>query len=88
MLPQAMLAYESPSPKPVWLEPGFARRCHHIRCVNDDILPAVLQDAFIATVGEGMAITVMQTGHSPHLSDPEGVTRIVTGHIEAVMKMQ
>ena len=82
-----MLAFESPVQKPVWVEPGFACRCLYARCLDEGILPVALYDVFIATIGEGMEVKDMQTGHSPFLSDPEGVASVVAGHVEKVMGM-
>lgn len=49
---------------------------HHIRCLQDGAIPPAFQ-ATMSTDWQGGTVHQMPTSHSPFLSDPDGLARII-----------
>ena len=81
--PRVLLALSRQPPKP--LEAAFIKTAgfaalarHYIRCADDGILPASLQDQMI-DVGKPIEVIKLDSDHLPQLSVPDKLNKALTG---------
>lgn len=60
-----------------WKEEDYNGRRAYIRCLEDEALPLVAQDAFIGGSGVDWIVKSMPTSHSPFLSRPDETAKVI-----------
>ncbi|KAH6887136.1 hypothetical protein B0T10DRAFT_516115 [Thelonectria olida] len=60
-----------------WKEKDYDGRRAYIRCLEDNALPLVAQDAFVGNSGVDWLVKSLPTSHSPFLSRPDETSKII-----------
>ena len=77
LVPHSLKAFATKPSKIGWQEQAYDGRRAYIRCLQDKILPLELQDKYLEKSAVKWIIKAMDTSHSPFLSKPEILTRVV-----------
>ncbi|KAL9626470.1 MAG: hypothetical protein Q9204_007275 [Flavoplaca sp. TL-2023a] len=83
LVPQAMLALESPAPPQAWAETAYEGRRAYLKCLLDRALPPFIQDKFVKDSGVTWDVRDVDAGHEPHLSQLEKVYEMIVTFVEA-----
>jgi hypothetical protein len=76
-LSNSLTSLRSPCPRASWDAEDFRGRCAYIRTRNDQGLPYEAQSAMVNASGHDWILRDIDSGHSPQLSAPEELTRII-----------
>ncbi|KAL8879296.1 MAG: hypothetical protein Q9198_003064 [Flavoplaca austrocitrina] len=85
LVPQALLALESPAPPPAWAETAYEGKRAYLKCALDRALPPFIQDKFVKDSGVSWDMRDVDAGHEPHLSQLEKVCEMILGFVEAFL---
>lgn len=79
MLPHALNAFESPISAPAWADSEYAGRRVYIRCLQDIVVPPVVQTKWLEDTKVDWEIIEFDTSHSPFLSRPDELATCLEG---------
>ena len=66
-----------------WAQSEYKGCMSYIRCTQDATIPVELQDLMVKKSGGDWKVITLNTGHSPFLSHPEEVAKIIVSLAEA-----
>ncbi|KAF3480968.1 uncharacterized protein GIQ15_06315 [Arthroderma uncinatum] len=85
--PQAKAAFTTPSLSPAWQEEVYnGGRRGYVRTTQDHCLPAAIQSMMLDKSGVDWNIKDIESSHSPFLSRPQELTKIIDDMITATWK--
>ena len=73
-----MLALESPTSTPAWADSAFEKRRLFIRSMQDQALPAFVQDMIVQRSGVQWVVKDVDAGHSAWASQTEKVAALIS----------
>lgn len=79
LVPHAILAFESPAPRPALVEPAYEEERAFLRCTRDQALPIVVQDMFVQRNGVNWDIRNLDAGHSPYINQSKEFFQAIIG---------
>lgn len=74
-----MSALTSPSPPPAWPDSVHNGRRAYIRTLEDKTIPSIAQEMMIKYSGVKWVVKVLNTSHSPFLSQPKQLFNDLVG---------
>lgn len=77
--PESMSALTSPSPPPAWPDSVHNGRRAYIRTLEDKTIPSIAQEMMIKYSGVEWVVKVLNTSHSPFLSQPKQLFNDLVG---------
>ncbi|EHK22132.1 uncharacterized protein TRIVIDRAFT_29562 [Trichoderma virens Gv29-8] len=75
--PQSALSVKTKFDTIGWLDKTYDGRRAYIRCLQDHALPLAIQDGMVAGSGVEWITKSLESSHSPFLSMPDELTRVV-----------
>ncbi|UKZ73737.1 hypothetical protein TrVFT333_001387 [Trichoderma virens FT-333] len=75
--PQSALSVKTKFDTVGWLDKTYDGRRAYIRCLQDHALPLMIQDGMVAGSGVEWITKSLESSHSPFLSMPDELTRVV-----------
>lgn len=79
---QSLKSFSTASGKVYYGETMYDGRRAYIRTSEDQAVPPIAQDAFVAASGVAWDVKRLQASHSPFLSQPEELATLVSSLIE------
>ncbi|KAL7950076.1 hypothetical protein V8C42DRAFT_309416 [Trichoderma barbatum] len=83
---QSALSVQSRPATIGWLDKIYNGRRAYIRCLQDAALPLAVQDGFLAQSGVEWVTRDIDSSHSPYLSMPDELTRVVADIVDEFAK--
>jgi hypothetical protein len=77
LVPHSLKAFATAPSKIGWRELAYDGHRAYIRCLQDRVLPLEQQDKYLTKTGVHWNIKTMNTSHSPFLSKPDDLIRVV-----------
>lgn len=74
---QGMTSFTSPCPRASWDSDEYKGRVAFIRTLNDAAIPAQVQQMMLDGTGAEWIVKDIETGHSPQVSKPEELAKLV-----------
>lgn len=84
--PQSLLSMTSASGEVFYGSAAYDKRRTYIRSNNDQALPPIAQDAFVAESGVDWNVQNIDTGHSPFSNEPRKLAEIVVSNVKAFIE--
>lgn len=85
-MPHSELALKTGPSAIGWNDKAYDGRCAYIRCLQDKALPIGIQDHLIARSEVEWVVKSLDSSHSPFLSMPGELTRVLEEIVEEFAK--
>lgn len=86
LVPHAILAFESPAPRPAWAQTAYDGKRLFLKCIQDRALPSAVQDMFVQRSGVAWIVKDVNAGHELHISQMEEVCKVIVDFVETLQE--